>query len=178
MNGYFCGKITKDIVNKNPNIILSKPDTSKRIYSIVEINYKGFNKIVTATGDSLSKTQLRLINELKRGCGFKIEIYLIYDNDTTQLNSLFFEMSNGNPKRIPCLTDVSATIDGLCNLELNRKEINKLKIIFGRLEKHKKDGKIFYVEKATDVNLALDLDRKSTRLNSSHIPLSRMPSSA
>ena len=37
------------------------------------------------------------------------------------------------------------------------KKINKLKIIFGRLEKHKKDGKIFYVEKATDVNLALDL---------------------
>ena len=37
------------------------------------------------------------------------------------------------------------------------KEIDKLKIIFGRLEKHKKDGKTFYVEKATDVNLALDL---------------------
>jgi len=37
------------------------------------------------------------------------------------------------------------------------KKINKLKIIFGRLEKHKKDGKIFYVEKATDVNIAQDL---------------------
>ena len=37
------------------------------------------------------------------------------------------------------------------------KKIDKLKIIFGRLEKHKKDGKTFYVEKATDVNLALDL---------------------
>ncbi len=37
------------------------------------------------------------------------------------------------------------------------KEINELKIIFGRLEKHKKDGKTFYVEKATDVNLALDI---------------------
>ncbi len=37
------------------------------------------------------------------------------------------------------------------------KKINKLKIIFGRLEKHKKDGKTFYVEKATDINLALDL---------------------
>jgi len=37
------------------------------------------------------------------------------------------------------------------------KRINKLKIIFGRLEKRKRDGKIFYVEKASDVNLALDL---------------------
>lgn len=37
------------------------------------------------------------------------------------------------------------------------KRINKLKIVFGRLEKHKKDGKTFYVEKATDVNLAQDL---------------------
>jgi len=37
------------------------------------------------------------------------------------------------------------------------RDIEKLKIIFGRLEKHKKDGKTFYVEKATDVNLAQDL---------------------
>ncbi|MBT4166263.1 NYN domain-containing protein [archaeon] len=37
------------------------------------------------------------------------------------------------------------------------KKIDKLNIIFGRLEKHKKDGKIIYVEKATDINLARDL---------------------
>jgi len=37
------------------------------------------------------------------------------------------------------------------------KRIEKLKIIFGRLEKRKKDGDIYYVEKASDVNLALDL---------------------
>jgi uncharacterized LabA/DUF88 family protein len=37
------------------------------------------------------------------------------------------------------------------------KKINKLKIIFGRLEKRKRDGEVFYVEKASDVNLALDL---------------------
>ena len=37
------------------------------------------------------------------------------------------------------------------------KKIDKLNIVFGRLEKHKKDGKTFYVEKATDVNLAQDL---------------------
>ncbi len=37
------------------------------------------------------------------------------------------------------------------------KKIKGLNIIFGRLEKHKKDGKIFYVEKATDINLARDL---------------------
>ena len=37
------------------------------------------------------------------------------------------------------------------------REIKNLKIIFGRLEKRKKDGKEYFVEKATDVNLALDL---------------------
>jgi len=37
------------------------------------------------------------------------------------------------------------------------KEIDKLKIIMGRLEKRKRDGDIYYVEKASDVNLALDL---------------------
>ena len=37
------------------------------------------------------------------------------------------------------------------------KKIDKLKIIFGRLEKRKRDGEIYYVEKASDVNLALDL---------------------
>jgi len=37
------------------------------------------------------------------------------------------------------------------------KKIDKLKIVLGRLEKHKKDGKIFYVEKATDINIAQDL---------------------
>ena len=37
------------------------------------------------------------------------------------------------------------------------KKIDKLTITLGRLEKYKKDGKLFYVEKATDINLALDL---------------------
>ncbi|MEK6928572.1 MAG: NYN domain-containing protein [Nanoarchaeota archaeon] len=37
------------------------------------------------------------------------------------------------------------------------RKINKLNLILGRLEKRKKDGKIYHVEKATDVNLALDL---------------------
>lgn len=37
------------------------------------------------------------------------------------------------------------------------KKIDKLKVIFGRLEKRKRDGDEYYVEKATDVNLALDL---------------------
>ncbi len=37
------------------------------------------------------------------------------------------------------------------------KKINKFKIILGRLEKRKRDGETYFVEKATDVNLALDL---------------------
>jgi len=35
------------------------------------------------------------------------------------------------------------------------KKINKLKIIFGK--KRKRDGEIYYVEKATDINLAQDM---------------------
>jgi uncharacterized LabA/DUF88 family protein len=37
------------------------------------------------------------------------------------------------------------------------RKIENLRIIFGRLEKRKREGEIYYVEKATDVNLALDL---------------------
>jgi len=37
------------------------------------------------------------------------------------------------------------------------KQIDKFNIIFGRLEKRRKDGEIYYIEKASDVNLALDL---------------------
>lgn len=37
------------------------------------------------------------------------------------------------------------------------KKIKNLKIILGRLEKRKQDGKEYFVEKATDMNLALDL---------------------
>jgi len=37
------------------------------------------------------------------------------------------------------------------------KKIKNLKVVFGRLEKRKRDGNVYYVEKATDVNLALDL---------------------
>jgi len=40
---------------------------------------------------------------------------------------------------------------------LKLKKIDKLKIIFGRLEKRKRDGETYYVEKGTDVNLALDI---------------------
>lgn len=37
------------------------------------------------------------------------------------------------------------------------RKMENLEIVFGRLEKRKQNGKIYYVEKATDVNLALDL---------------------
>lgn len=37
------------------------------------------------------------------------------------------------------------------------KMIEKLNIVLGRLEKRKRDGEVYYVEKASDVNLALDL---------------------
>jgi len=37
------------------------------------------------------------------------------------------------------------------------RKINKLNIVLGRLEKRKRDGETYFVEKATDVNLALDI---------------------
>ncbi|MBU0906610.1 MAG: NYN domain-containing protein [Nanoarchaeota archaeon] len=37
------------------------------------------------------------------------------------------------------------------------RSIKNLNIVFGRLEKRKQDGNVYFVEKATDVNLALDL---------------------
>lgn len=36
-------------------------------------------------------------------------------------------------------------------------KVEKLRLVFGRLEKRKREGKTYYIEKATDVNLALDL---------------------
>ena len=42
-------------------------------------------------------------------------------------------------------------------------------------EAHRTTNSLLHIKRATD---DLFLDRKSTRLNSSHIPLSRMPSSA
>lgn len=37
------------------------------------------------------------------------------------------------------------------------RQIKKLKVILGRLEKRKRDGGVYYIEKASDINLALDL---------------------
>ena len=37
------------------------------------------------------------------------------------------------------------------------RKIDKLNIVFGRLEKRKREGEEYYIEKATDVNLALDI---------------------
>jgi len=37
------------------------------------------------------------------------------------------------------------------------RKVPNLEIIFGRLEKRKREGETYYVEKSTDVNLALDL---------------------
>ena len=41
-----------------------------------------------------------------------------------------------------------------------------------------KDNSLEECEKAANILKSMEGDRKSTRLNSSHIPLSRMPSSA
>ena len=51
------------------------------------------------------------------------------------------------------------------------REIKNLKIIFGRLEKRKQNGKIYFIEKATDVNLALDfiLDAQSNDYDKAYL---------
>ena len=51
------------------------------------------------------------------------------------------------------------------------RKINKLQIIFGRLERRKRDGETYFVEKATDVNLALDivLDAQSNEYDESFL---------
>ncbi len=59
-----------------------------------------------------------------------------------------------------------APVEQLSNPEMYAKQqsffdklrkIENFSIIFGRLEKRKQNGKTYFVEKATDVNLALDL---------------------
>lgn len=123
LNGYCCGKITKAYIFENPIIILSNPDSSKTIFSKLEIQYGGFTESAWTNGDTLKDHQLRLINKLKDQDCFWIKIYLISNKDTSQLNTLFFELSQDSTKMIPCLTEISATINGSYNLELTDKEI-------------------------------------------------------
>tara|TARA_Y100000310_G_C20231673_1_gene600534 strand:- start:89 stop:640 length:552 start_codon:yes stop_codon:yes gene_type:complete len=72
---------------------------------------------------------------------------LTKDYDLIQINYYISPVGEVNPKMY---TEQQRFFEKI-------KKIEKLKITFGRLEKHKKDGKTFYVEKATDVNIAQDL---------------------
>ena len=83
-------------------------------------------------------------------CKINIEKFckkLVENNNLVKINYYISPVGESNPKMY---AEQQRFFEKL-------KKINKLKIIFGRLEKHKKDGKIFYVEKATDINLARDL---------------------
>jgi len=70
-----------------------------------------------------------------------------YNKDLFSINYYISPVGESNPKMY---TEQQKFFEKL-------KKIDRLKIIFGRLEKHKKDGKTFYVEKATDINIAQDL---------------------
>ncbi|MBU2562566.1 MAG: NYN domain-containing protein [Nanoarchaeota archaeon] len=72
---------------------------------------------------------------------------LVQDDNLVKINYYISPVGESNPKMY---------VEQQKFLEKLRK-IDKLKIIFGRLEKRKRDGEVYYVEKATDVNLALDL---------------------
>ena len=83
-------------------------------------------------------------------CKIDIEKFckkLSEDYDLIRINYYIAPVGEANPKMY---TEQQRFFEKL-------KKIDKLKIIFGRLEKHKQDGKSFYVEKATDVNLSRDL---------------------
>ena len=68
-----------------------------------------------------------------------------------------------------------ATIKIKRGLEANRTSITPAE---GELITTTDENKLFIGDSATVGGKPLKKDRKSTRLNSSHIPLSRMPSSA
>ncbi len=83
-------------------------------------------------------------------CKINIEKFckkLVKNNELVQINYYIAPVGESNPKMYSKQQKFFEKL----------KKIPKLKIIFGRLKKHKKDGKEFYVEKATDVNLALGI---------------------
>ena len=63
---------------------------------------------------------------------------------------------------------------------INQKLLKTILISSGYKTITADDGEeaLLYYRKNTEIDIILLEDRKSTRLNSSHIPLSRMPSSA
>jgi len=84
------------------------------------------------------------------GCKLDIEKFckkLIKEKELIQINYYISPIGESDPKKY---------IEQQRFLE-KLKKINKFKVVFGRLEKRKRDGEEYYVEKATDVNLALDL---------------------
>lgn len=86
----------------------------------------------------------------KFGCKIDIEKFckkLVKENNLVKINYYISPVGESNPEMYA---------EQQRFFEILRK-INKLKIIFGRLEKRKRDGNVYYIEKASDVNLALDL---------------------
>lgn len=72
---------------------------------------------------------------------------LVGDNDLVKINYYISPVGDSNPEMY---AEQQRFFEKL-------RKIKKLKIIFGRLEKRKRDEEVYYVEKATDVNLTLDL---------------------
>ena len=86
----------------------------------------------------------------KFNCKIDIEKFckeLTGENDLIKINYYISPVGETNPKMY---TEQQRFFEKL-------RKIKNLKIIFGRLEKRKQEGKKYFVEKATDVNLALDL---------------------
>ena len=87
---------------------------------------------------------------------------------------------DADPKRIPIMTNIPAGLVsgdlqiGACTMPVLLQANDgglELQLVSGAARHLKETSKIGLIVRA-------GLDRKSTRLNSSHIPLSRMPSSA
>lgn len=86
----------------------------------------------------------------KFNCKINIDMFckkLIENNNLIEIKYYIAPVGESNPK---LYSEQQKFLEKL-------RKIEKLKIIFGRLEKRKRNGETHFVEKATDVNLALDL---------------------
>tara|TARA_Y100000034_G_C6857381_1_gene389841 strand:- start:112 stop:669 length:558 start_codon:yes stop_codon:yes gene_type:complete len=112
---------------------------------ILTMNFKGKRVVIYIDGSNFYFSIKKTFN-----CKIDIERFckkLTGENELIQINYYISPVGEANLK---LYAEQQRFLEKL-------RKIKGLKIIFGRLEKHKKDGKTFFVEKATDINLAKDL---------------------
>ena len=103
----------------------------------------------------------------------------------TKLDAVAAQLEKMREANDAKLTEISKSVEGEMNKmrESNEQKLEKMREtvdekLHGTLEKRLGESFQQVSDKLEAVHKGLGEDRKSTRLNSSHIPLSRMPSSA